>query len=143
MLEKIDLYYGCNEHKQIHQPFTILLRKQNELIDQRHVFTDESRLRFECFLIWKNPDNKSRSFPSVQKGLTHSTSIFFQYLDAQITKYLNKPVKTEAEIEREESLLQQRCCLSEERHFVLVSSHHFNLCIFTVNQTNMFVNVTF
>jgi len=44
----------------------------------------------------------------------------FKYLDGQITKYLNKPVKTEAEIEREESLLQQRCCLSEERHFVLV-----------------------
>lgn len=48
-----------------------------------------------------------------------SNSIF-QYLDAQITKYLNKNVKTEAEIEREESLVEQKFFLTEERHFVMV-----------------------
>jgi kinesin family protein 13 len=43
-----------------------------------------------------------------------------QYLDAQITKYLNKPVKTEPELEREQSLVEQRFYLTEERHFVMV-----------------------
>ena len=44
----------------------------------------------------------------------------FQYLDAQIQKYVNKEDKTEAEIEREQSLVDQWVCLTEERNFVMV-----------------------
>ena len=50
-------------------------------------------------------------------------AIFFilsKYLDGQITKYLNKSVKTETELEREQSLVEQSFCLTEERKFVMV-----------------------
>ena len=49
-----------------------------------------------------------------------SYNLFQQYLDGQITKYLNMSDKTEAEIEREQSLVEQSFCLVEERKFVMV-----------------------
>ena len=45
---------------------------------------------------------------------------YFQYLDGQITKYLNKASKSETELEREQSLVEQSFCLVEERKFVMV-----------------------
>lgn len=56
----------------------------------------------------------------LSNGILSMFKFHFQYLDAQITKYLNKNVKTEAEIEREESLVEQKFFLTEERHFVMV-----------------------
>ena len=43
-----------------------------------------------------------------------------QYLDAQIQKYMSKVEKTEAEAEREQSLVDQWVCLTEERNSVMV-----------------------
>jgi kinesin family protein 13 len=44
----------------------------------------------------------------------------FQYLDSQIQKYINKPDKSDAELEREQSLVDQWVCLTEERNSVMV-----------------------
>ena len=41
-------------------------------------------------------------------------------MDAQIQKYINKQNKSEAEIEREQSLVDQWVCLTEERNSVMV-----------------------
>lgn len=57
--------------------------------------------------------------PQISPNLSN-IFVIFQYLDAQIIKYLNKPVKTEAELEREQSLVEQKFYLTEERHFVMV-----------------------
>ena len=46
----------------------------------------------------------------------------FQYLDGHIQKYINKGDKTDAEVEREESLVEQWVCLTDERNAVLVPS---------------------
>ncbi len=43
-----------------------------------------------------------------------------QYLDSQIQKYVNKSVKSEAEKERERSLVDQWVSLTEERNSVMV-----------------------
>ena len=43
-------------------------------------------------------------------------------MDAQIQKYIHKPDKTEAESEREQSLVDQWVCLTEERNSVMVPS---------------------
>ena len=42
-----------------------------------------------------------------------------QYLDSQIQKYINKAEKTETEREREQSLVDQWVCLTEERNSVM------------------------
>ena len=41
-------------------------------------------------------------------------------MDTQIQKYINKKDKTEAEVEREQSLVEQWVCLTEERNSVMV-----------------------
>ncbi|XP_074656043.1 kinesin-like protein KIF13A isoform X2 [Tubulanus polymorphus] len=43
-----------------------------------------------------------------------------EYLDEQIQKIINKPDKTDADAERERSLIDQWVCLTEERNAVLV-----------------------
>ena len=45
--------------------------------------------------------------------------IHLQYLDSQIQKYINKAEKTETEREREQSLVDQWVCLTEERNSVM------------------------
>ena len=47
------------------------------------------------------------------------SDIHLQYLDSQIQKYINKAEKTEAEREREQSLVDQWVCLTEERNSVM------------------------
>jgi kinesin family protein 13 len=47
-----------------------------------------------------------------------------QYLDAQIKQYLDRPNKTEAEAEREQSLVEQWVHLTEERNAVLAPAEH-------------------
>ena len=66
--------------------------------------------------VFSRRDQKDQSFLTKFEFSLRS----FQYLDAQIQKYINKSDKTDEEVEREQSLVDQWVCLTEERNSVMV-----------------------
>ena len=64
-------------------------------------------------------NGRSEMVAFLSKDQMMCTYIQLQYLDSQIQKYINKAEKTETEREREQSLVDQWVCLTEERNSVM------------------------